>query len=101
MNNWFYYILLLLSLACSSAFAITILCFLIKSILKPMLVRKNTTAIHHTLRRKLLIDSLVLLGSVWTLRFAVNLYLKDNFGWFEEIFNSFVHALQTFCLDED
>ena len=101
MNNWFYYILLLLSLACSSAFAITILCFLIKSILKPMLVRKNTTAIHHTLRRKLLIDSLVLLGSVWTLRFAVNLYLKDNFGWFEEIFNSFVHALQTFSLDED
>ena len=52
--------------------------------------------------------SLCLLGAVWCLRFAVGYYAifdpfneeETLFVW-EEIFNSFVHALQTFSMDED
>ena len=49
-----------------------------------------------------------LLFSVWALRYAVNYYLlctgeaSDRvLTGFEQFFNSFVHALQTFSMDED
>lgn len=49
-----------------------------------------------------------LLASVWCLRYAVGYYGVVQPGpdatgltWWEEIFNSLVHALQTFSMDED
>ncbi len=48
-----------------------------------------------------LIFSACLLGSVWCLRFAVGLFETDGLNCVEKFFNSFVHALQTFSMDED
>lgn len=52
--------------------------------------------------------SLCLIASVWSLRYAVGLYngiVESNpdelLTWWEEFFNSFVHALQTFSMDEE
>lgn len=57
---------------------------------------------------KMLVFSGCLLVSVWCLRYAVGYYSvlfpeKDvaPLYWWEEIFNSIVHALQTFSMDED
>lgn len=54
----------------------------------------------------IMIFSAGLLASVWCLRYAVGYYTiiesaENNLKWWEEIFNSFVHALQTFSMDED
>lgn len=52
--------------------------------------------------------SLCLTGSVWCLRYAVGYFaiLSSNtpelmLTWWEEIFNSMAHVLQTFSMDED
>ena len=54
----------------------------------------------------IMVFSAGLLASVWCLRYAVGYYTiiesaENNLKWWEEIFNSFVHALQTFSMDED
>lgn len=53
--------------------------------------------------RRLMKISLLLIVSVWALRFSVGLYSVQKTGLtpLEELFNSFVHALQTFSMDED
>lgn len=49
--------------------------------------------------------TICLLCSIWCLRFAVDFYavLSDQtvLSWPEEVFNSLIHALQTFSMDED
>lgn len=57
---------------------------------------------------RMLIFSGCLIGAVWCLRYAVGYFsiLSSGGGdtaltWWEEIFNSVAHALQTFSLDED
>lgn len=63
----------------------------------------------YSFNKKLLIFSGFLIGAVWCLRFAVGYYtiLADKHAgevtleWWEEIFNSLVHSLQTFSMDED
>ncbi|MBR5460727.1 MAG: hypothetical protein IKV53_07625 [Clostridia bacterium] len=56
-------------------------------------------------KNTLLIMLPVFFLSVWTLRYAVglyNIYIKDNeLNASEEIANSFLHALQTFSMDEE
>jgi len=53
----------------------------------------------------LMIFSAFLIASIWCLRFAVGYYqIKDSINTltpFEEFFNSIIHALQTFSMDED
>ena len=55
----------------------------------------------------MLVFSVCLISSVWCLRYAVGCYEiftaegTSALTWWEEIFNSIVHALQTFSLDED
>ena len=54
----------------------------------------------------MLIFSLCLIASIWCLRYSVGLYniilsnKEVKLTWFEEIFNSVAHALQTFSMDE-
>lgn len=57
---------------------------------------------------RVLAFSAFLLGSIWCMRYAVGCYeiVHSQSGgititWWEEIFNSLVHALQTFSMDED
>ncbi len=57
---------------------------------------------------RILMISACLIGSVWCLRYAVGYYGilvaapgEATLTWYEEIFNSLVHALQTFSMDED
>ena len=52
--------------------------------------------------------SLCLIAAVWSLRYAVGLYKgvvetdpTKMLTWWEELFNSFMHALQTFSMDEE
>ncbi len=63
---------------------------------------------YRSLRSRMLIVSALLFGAVWSLRFAVGYYAsfeaEGAFGGLrpaEEVFNSLVHTLQTFSLDED
>ena len=54
----------------------------------------------------MLFFSLCLIASIWCLRYPVGLYIINlsdeqvKLTWFEEIFNSVAHALQTFSMDE-
>lgn len=57
---------------------------------------------------KMILFSGALIGSIWCLRYAVGCYTilsaeagEVTLSWWEEIFNSLVHALQTFSMDED
>lgn len=58
------------------------------------------------LNRVLTVTFLLLL-SIWTLRFAVGYYTiirargTSELRWYEEVFNSLIHALQTISMDED
>ncbi len=53
----------------------------------------------------ILLVSAILLASIWFLRYAVGLYRVkngcDGLNFVEELFNSLVHALQSFSMDED
>lgn len=55
------------------------------------------------LEKKLLVFSGLLIGAIWSLRLAVGIYNVPGEGltYGEEILNSFIHALQTFSMDED
>ncbi len=77
--------------------------------------RKIWDAVTHNKRRRadfgksLLVFSAFMLMAVWCLRYAVGyyaeVYLIPDDGvqleWYEEIFNSVAHTLQTFSMDED
>ena len=49
--------------------------------------------------------TICLLCSIWCLRFAVDFYAvlsnQTVLSWPEEVFNSLIHALQTFSMEED
>lgn len=90
------------------------LCVSVGVILIPLLlgaligVWRSLRKITHTSSSKLWTASLCLLVSVWALRFAVGCYgtwagagAASGLNRAEEFFNSFVHALQTFSMDED
>ena len=67
-------------------------------------VRFKLKRVVRPFRVKLLTMTFLLLMAVWTLRFAVGYYsileMGDGLSPLEEVFNSFLHALQTFSLDE-
>lgn len=74
------------------------------------LKKKKVFAVTRNTGRHLMYFSLILLFSVWFLRFAVGNWCFvypdptgeiPKMGWDRQIFNSFLHALQTFSLDED
>ncbi len=79
-------------------------------VFRPLRRRKCETGYdqdRRSFRSKLLTASLLFIGAVWCLRFAVGYYAffnpnNDINGLHpaEEIFNSLVHTLQTFSLDE-
>lgn len=57
---------------------------------------------------RMLVFSAYVLLAVWCLRYAVGYYsvitsccAEGNLTWLEEVFNSMVHTLQTFSMDED
>ncbi len=68
-------------------------------------VKKGGDGIPTGFNRKLIIFSAFLIASIWSLRFAVGYYqiITSNnvLTPFEEIFNSLIHTLQTFSMDED
>ncbi len=58
--------------------------------------------------RTLLAFSAMLLGAVWCVRFASEIYCfaidtenLEGFSWWEAMFDTFLHSLQTFSLDEN
>ena len=57
---------------------------------------------------RMVVTYVCLLGSVWSLRYAVGYFSiissvggEATLTWLEEIVNSLLHALQTFSMDED
>ena len=73
------------------------------------LIRKGTNPAYKNKRVNLmLVFSSCLILSIWCLRYAVcyfNVWYPNpdmsSLNWWEEIFNSFLHTLQTFSTDED
>lgn len=81
-----------------------------RMILKPSYEQRNKLGVS-----RMLIFSAFLISSIWCLRYAVGYYgilfpefsvfasntSLEGLTWLEEIFNSMVHAIQTFSMDED
>lgn len=93
-------ILLILSVA---ILVIPAIVWVIHRLKNPIGASYRKTRVSH-----MLVFSACLIGSVWCLRYAVGyygiLFHKPNvavLNWWEEIFNSFLHTLQTFSMDED
>lgn len=99
-----------------SAFIVTLLCLSVIILLVPclfMIIRRLATRPSKMIVQKsgmgrVLAFSACLITSVWCLRYAVGYYSAINpsdptqaLSWGEEIFNSIVHALQSFSMDED
>ena len=95
---------------------ITLLCLSVAAVIVPSmiyfarkLVEKPTYGTYKkTTVSRMLLFSGCLIAAVWCLRYAVGYFsivsADDNtvtLTWWEEIFNSLVHALQTFSMDED
>lgn len=95
---------------------ITLLCFSVAAVIVPSMiyfVRKLVEKLAYgtykkTTASRILLFSGCLIAAVWCLRYAVGYFsivsADDNTAtltWWEEIFNSLVHALQTFSMDED
>ena len=89
-------------------------CFLIVPIVwsvisKIIFSRKHKSSPRVTpFNKKLLMISAMLMASIWCLRYSVGYYSvivsenpESTLTWWEEIFNSMIHALQTFSMDED
>lgn len=76
--------------------------FLVHRLIKPSGASYRKTRVSH-----MLVFSACLIFSVWCLRYAVGYYgilfpkEQTTLTWWEEIFNSMIHALQTFSMDED
>ncbi len=73
-----------------------------------LLWRRKINKQNMRFNKNLLWISVLLLASVWCVRFAVGYYgilqaapEEQSLTWAEELLNSFVHALQTFSMDED
>lgn len=99
-----------------SGIIIALLCLSVAAWLVPLVIcciRRLTEKPSGGPRRKsavsrMLLFSGCLLACVWCLRYAVGYFSIISAGdadaaltWWEEIFNSVVHALQTFSMDED
>lgn len=81
-----------------------------RMVLKPSCEQRNKLGVS-----RMLIFSAFLISSIWCLRYAVGYYgilfpelsvfssntSLEGLTWLEEIFNSMVHAIQTFSMDED
>lgn len=95
---------------------ITLLCLSVAAVIVPSviyfarkLVEKPAYGTYKkTTVSRMLLFSGCLIAAVWCLRYAVGYFsivsADDNtvtLTWWEEIFNSLVHALQTFSMDED
>ena len=91
---------------CGASVLITLL--LIGLVIWSYVLRRNRKDVTHRKGISFLWICLLLLLSVWTLRYAVNFYLMryptcdedQALTGLEQFFNSFVHALQTFSMDE-
>ncbi len=77
-------------------------------IIKKILIKPSAKGCRKSGVSKMLLFSACLIGSVWCLRYAVGYYgivtsesPAEELTWGEEIFNSLVHSLQTFSMDED
>ena len=75
-------------------------------LIKRFILKKPSKPFHFG--QKLIVISGVLIGAIWCLRYAVGYYTtvvseipSQELTWIEEIFNSMIHALQTFSMDED
>ncbi|HHU53649.1 MAG TPA: hypothetical protein GXZ43_06215 [Clostridiaceae bacterium] len=95
---------------------ITLLCLSVVILFVPAVIfcvrRINTKASRCTRKRsglsRMFVFSACLIGAVWCLRYAVGYFAIISsdadlitLTWWEEIFNSMVHALQTFSMDEE
>ena len=95
---------------------ITLLCLSVAAVIVPSmiyfarkLVEKPPYGTYKkTTVSRMLLFSGCLIAAVWCLRYAAGYFsivsADDNtvtLTWWEEIFNSLVHALQTFSMDED
>ncbi|MBQ8145624.1 MAG: hypothetical protein IJ039_02470 [Clostridia bacterium] len=98
------------------AFIVTLLCASVIILLVPcvfmiarrLIVRPSKTVVQKSGIGRVLAFSACLITSVWCLRYAVGYFMAINpedptqvLTWGEEIFNSIVHALQSFSMDED
>ncbi len=77
-------------------------------IIRKILAKSSMGSVRKSGISRMLIFSACLIGSVWCLRYAVGYYgiitsatPTEELTWGEEIFNSLLHALQTFSMDED
>lgn len=75
-----------------------------------VLKKKNVFVVTRNTGRHLMWFSLTLLGSVWLLRFAIGNWCFENpdelnvipqMGVWRQVFNSLLHGLQTFSMDEE
>lgn len=95
---------------------ITLLCISVAVIFVPLAIyfirrtheRTSCGTFKKTSVSQILIFSGFLISAVWCLRYAVGYFSiisaenhNETLTWWEEIFNSMVHALQTFSMDED
>ncbi len=95
------FVILIMSVAC---LAVPFVIWLFRRVVeKPPYGRRNKMGISG-----MILFLACLLGSIWCLRYAVGFYQIINdvesemtLTWWEEIFNSFGHTLQTFSMDED
>ena len=97
---------LILAMLCASVLLLIIpeVVLLISKLIKSWLGRcKKKSGIS-----QILVFSAWLIASVWCLRYAVGYYTiisaepdTTTLTWWEELFNSVAHALQTFSMDED
>ena len=77
-------------------------------IVRKLTQKSSERVVKRSSTHKILTFSLCLMCAVWCLRYAVGYSMIINpetegftLTWLEEIFNSMVHALQTFSMDED
>lgn len=101
-----YQVGVIITLLCLSAAAVivpSVIYFARKLVEKPAYGTYKKTTVS-----RMLLFSGCLIAAVWCLRYAVGYFsivsADDNsvtLTWWEEIFNSLVHALQTFSMDED
>ncbi len=104
MNNYqIGIIIVLMSLSIAFWLISSVIGVIRKALAKPLKKEHRKSGIS-----KILLFSACLIGSVWCLRYAVGYYgiitsksSAEELTWVEEIFNSLVHALQTFSMDED
>ena len=95
---------------------ITLLCLSVAAVIVPSMIYFARNLVgkpaygtyKKTTVSRMLLFSGCLIAAVWCLRYAVGYFsivsADDNtvtLTWWEEIFNSLVHALQTFSMDED